>query len=228
MRPPGATASGAEKQIRCGTLIRCQRPEPSAGPASKTGGRAGGWSAITKPVRPLISTGAGLSPDSALSPVTALPGTGRHRSPPIRAAYTVNRHGEFSGHRPNAAMTRPPPAAMLMTAVPCTRTRCQVLAPSWVAHRPGPNAQPSRALANMIWLTALPGAIVKFQNGAGGAGTVNQCRPPSVVWRSRSSAQPRAAHGGLASSQPVEAEMKLAETGLSAGRGRCAAAWCAG
>ena len=52
----------------------------------------------------------------------------------------------------------------------------------------------------------------------GGAGTANQCRPPSVVFRIRSDRQPCAAHGGTASSQPVDAEMKLTEIGLSADR----------
>lgn len=52
----------------------------------------------------------------------------------------------------------------------------------------------------------------------GGAGTANQCRPPSVVLRIRSDRQPCAAHGGTASSQPVDAEMKLTEIGLSVGR----------
>src|SRR6266566_1823464 len=52
---------------------------------------------------------------------------------------------------------------------------------------------------------------------AGGAGTANQLRPPSVVSRTRSDRQPRAAQGGTASSQPVDAETKLAETGPSAG-----------
>jgi len=52
----------------------------------------------------------------------------------------------------------------------------------------------------------------------GGAGTANQCRPPSVVLRIRSDRQPCAAHGGTASSQPMDAETKLAEIGLSTGR----------
>jgi hypothetical protein len=51
---------------------------------------------------------------------------------------------------------------------------------------------------------------------AGGAGTANQRRPPSVVLRIRSDRQPFAAHGGTASSQPVDPEMKLAEIGLRA------------
>ena len=59
-----------------------------------------------------------------------------------------------------------------------------------------------------------------FDGGAGGAGTANQVRPPSMVLRISTVARQGVAwctHAGSASSQPADAEMKLADrtsTGL--------------
>ena len=60
----------------------------------------------------------------------------------------------------------------------------------------------------------------------GGAGTRDQCRPPSVVLRSRSPGQvPRWQVAGTASIQPVDASRKLAEMGLRAGPAAPPARW---
>jgi hypothetical protein len=74
-------------------------------------------------------------------------------------------------------------------------------------------------LANRTCLTEPAGEPGATDAGAGGAGTANQLRPPSVVLRIRSVVQPVAAQGGTASIQPVEADTKLTDSGLSAGPG---------
>src|SRR5258708_9132916 len=96
-------------------------------------------------------------------------------------------------------------------------TRRHVALPSRVSHRPGPQAQPSREVANRIALTALPAEPGWPENGAGGAGAATQVRPPSAVLRSSTvwHGCTLCAHGGTASSHPTHAETKLAETAES-------------
>ena len=104
-------------------------------------------------------------------------------------------------------------------------TRVQVWPPSWVANSSGPNAQPSAAFRNLIWLTpvAPSGAPVS------GAGTPAQVFPASSV-RATEVQYWVAQWPGVPAwpiTQPVSVPMKVAEVGwklAGTGAGRRATA----
>src|SRR5690349_15258202 len=94
---------------------------------------------------------------------------------------------------------------------PGRETRCHRAPPSVVAHRPGLNSQPSRALENRTVLTFDSGGAVNGgTSDTAGAPTEVQVLPPLTVLRSS------ALHGStlqrrVPSTNPVRADTKLAE-----------------
>jgi hypothetical protein len=152
--------------------------------------------------------------------VPAAPRTARQSSDPAAAQYTRKLQAQPpTPHRPVTASTRSPATARSCTGPPGTLIFCQVAPPSRVRHRAGPNAHPSPALVNTIAPTAFPGGLPWYMSagGAPGAGTANQVRPPSTVFRITTVRHvwTWSAHG-VASSQPADADTKLADSTVSA------------
>jgi hypothetical protein len=111
------------------------------------------------------------------------PGTGDHWSLPGAAEYRpadvqpAAHAPPVPVHRAQTANTRRPAVSSASTRSPPVLTWLQAWPPSWVAHRPGPNAHPSVPSRNRSWLTPADpsGAPVT------GALTPCQLRPPSPV-----------------------------------------------
>src|SRR3954452_21427376 len=76
-----------------------------------------------------------------------------------------------------------PPALARSVTLPPRSPPAQVRPPSWVVHRPGPNAQPSRWLPKRTRLTAVGSveSVGVAVSAVAGAPTACQDRPPSAV-----------------------------------------------
>ncbi len=120
-------------------------------------------------------------------------------------------------------------ATIARPAAPGSDTRCQRWPPSVVAHRPGPNSQPSLAFSNRTVLTADSGGPLNDGTSeTAGAGTLAQVFPPLTVFSSRAG-QGSSPQWRAPSTNPVRADTKLAESASKpfGGGGLPPAGWAA-